>query len=324
MAELKGSFAIQDERYWHQLLLGSKEEYMRNIRKLLQRKTNSSLKPLDEVLQQINKIIVSTQPSDIPLLFNGISLDMFGELLLDVPSKYPNIKEFFPSMPPDDIQDSWNSTHGTILLPKTLAFIKTLAAGYIELTGKDLKRSVVLDYGCGWGRMIRLLYKYVPHNNIYGVDPWDKSINLCKQYRVKANLAICDYVPHELPFEKKFDLIFSFSVFTHLSEKTTKIVLSTLRRYINANGILVMTIRPKKFWSFHRNGEFKEDTYQMHEQKGFAFIPHRREPINGDITYGDTSISLGYIEENFPQWELVRLIMNRVDPYQTVLFLRPV
>jgi SAM-dependent methyltransferase len=124
--------------------------------------------------------------------------------------KFPNIKAFFPSMPPDDIQDKWTGNHGATLLATSLAFIKTLVTGYTELTGKELKRSMVLDYGCGWGRLIRLLYKYVPYENIYGVDPWDRSIDLCKEYGVKAKLAICDYVPDSLPFERQFDLILPF------------------------------------------------------------------------------------------------------------------
>ena len=296
---------------------------MRIIRNFFQNKTTLPVVSLDETLQQINQKIVSTRPSEIPSLFSEIPIETFGNLLLDVPAKYPNIKAFFPSMPPDDIQDKWNSRHGKVLLEASLAFIKTLIAGYAELTEKDMKNARVLDYGCGWGRLIRLLYKYVSYENIYGVDPWDTSIDLCKQYGVKANLAVSDYVPHKLPFEQKFDLVFAHSVFTHLSEKTTKIVLSTLRKYMGANGVFVITIRPKRFWSFHQQGKFKNDMYRMHEETGFAFHPHRRTPVNGDITYGDTSISLGYMEENFPQWELVRLIIDRNNPYQTVLFLRP-
>jgi hypothetical protein len=296
---------------------------MRTIREWLQRKPTLSSRSTDEKLQQLDKIIVSTRPNEIPLLLKEIPMDLFGNLLLDVPSQYPNLKAFFPSMPPDEIQDQWTGNHGIALLGQSLAFAKTLIAGYQELTGKDLKTSTVLDYGCGWGRLIRLLYKHVPYDNIYGVDPWDKSIDLCKQYGIKANLAICDYVPESLPFEQQFDLIFAFSVFTHLSEKTAKTVLSTLRKYIRDDGLLVITVRPKTYWQLYKQGEFKDKMYEIHDKEGFAFIPHNRKPIEGDITYGDASISLGYIEKNFPRWEVARVITNRVDPYQTLLFLRP-
>ena len=129
---------------------------MRVIREFLQKKIPLPVGSLDEKLKQINQRILVTEPGKIPSLFSEIPIDTFGNLLLEVPARYPNIKAFLPSMPPDDIQDSWNGRHGTALLPASLAFIKTLVTSYTELTGKDLKNSMVLDYGCGWGRLIRL------------------------------------------------------------------------------------------------------------------------------------------------------------------------
>jgi 2-polyprenyl-3-methyl-5-hydroxy-6-metoxy-1,4-benzoquinol methylase len=281
-------------------------------------------KKVEKTLHYIDKKISDVQLSEIPTLFENVSLDIFGRLLLTVPEKYPNMMAFFPAMPPNAVQQSWTGTHGPALLMQSLAFIDTLIEGYIEIIGKPLKNSTILDYGCGWGRLIRLLYKYTPVNNIYGVDPWEKSIDLCKQYGVKANLAVSDYVPKALPFEIKFDLIFAFSVFTHLSEKTAKVVLSTLRHYISEDGLLVITIRPKEYWAFHKQGKLKDGMFRMHDENGFAFTPHYREPIDGDVTYGDASISLKYIEENYSQWDLVKTITNQGDLYQKILFLRPV
>lgn len=57
-----------------------------------------------------------------------------------------------------------------------------------------------------------------------------QSIEQCEQHNVKANLALSQWVPRSLPFERQFDLIYAFSVFTHLSEKTVHVVLSTLRK----------------------------------------------------------------------------------------------
>ena len=58
-----------------------------------------------------------------------------------------------------------------------------------------------------------------------------------------------------------------------------------------------------------------------HANRGFAFLPHIRDPIQGDITYGDTSMSLEYFRNKFPALKLRTLEHTLDDPYQIVLFL---
>lgn len=285
---------------------------------------NAMLFMFENELMQIDKNIISSDKIDIPRLFRRIPLDVFGKLLLNVPEKYPNIRAFFPTMASEEVQDKWTGAHGDSLLKVSLEFIKTLCFGYANLTGKNIEKAKILDYGCGWGRLIRLLYKLTPIDNIYGVDPWDRSIQLCREHGVKGNLAISEYVPRSLPFEESFDLIFAFSVFTHLSNKTTQVVLETLRKYISNDGLLVITIRPKEYWHIHRNGAHAAEMITVHDEIGFAFKPHNRPPVDGDITYGDTSMTLDYFENNFPNWKIETVECNDVDRYQVILFLRPV
>jgi SAM-dependent methyltransferase len=282
-------------------------------------------------LSQIDEKISSAQPGDIPRLFRDIPIDIFGLLLLDIPSKYPNIKSFFPTMASEEVQKSWTGDSGKALLSLSLAFMATMLSGYEKMTDKALQDSLILDYGCGWGRLIRLLYKYVSFENIYAVDPWDKSIEICRENGVKGHLALSEYVPSSLPFDQRFDLIYAFSVFTHLSEKTTRIVPKTLRKYIADNGTLVITIRPKEFWYIlpkefwdtHKGGKEAAEMIKLHNDQGFAFIPQNRPPIDGDITFGNTSMTLNYLERNIPDWKITSTHCNPADPYQIIVFLKP-
>jgi 2-polyprenyl-3-methyl-5-hydroxy-6-metoxy-1,4-benzoquinol methylase len=276
-------------------------------------------------LQRINRVMGTESSPNLPDIFSRVPLDDFGSLLFDIPSQYPNIKSFFPSMVSEQAQKGWTGSHGEALLTLSLAFSKTMISGYSGITGNRIGDAKVLDFGCGWGRLIRFLYKYVPIDNIYGVDPWEESLKLCREHRVKGNLALSDWVPTSLPFEAKFDLIFAYSVFTHLSEKTAQVVLSTLRKYISENGVLLITIRPKEFWTFLMKGKQSQELINLHNEKGFAFIPQQhRAPVNGDITFGETSMSLAYIENNFPQWKIEAVECNLVNKYQVLVFLRPV
>lgn len=277
----------------------------------------------DDKLRDIDHKMATILPREIPNLFDEIPLDIFGQLLLDVPAEYQNMKAYFPSMSSEASQRHWTGDCGVSLLNQSVMFIKSLVHGYARITGKSLENEIILDYGCGWGRLIRLLYKYVYYENIFAVDPWDQSIDECRKHGIKANLAISEWVPKILPFKKRFDLIFSFSVFTHLSEKTTRIILDTLRNYISDDGVLVITIRPKEYWQVHNDREIISEMIKLHDEKGFAFSPLDLPPIDGDITYGDTSISLKYLYDNFPQWELAFIEYSNIDPYQVILFLKP-
>jgi SAM-dependent methyltransferase len=277
----------------------------------------------DEEYGVIDRRIATVPSYEVPRLFRNIPLDAFGYLLLDVPPEFPNLKAFFPSMTPDAVQDTWTGNHGITLLQQSAAFVRTLISGYEAITGHAMEDATVLDYGCGWGRLIRLLYKYVAHEQIYAVDPWGTSIELCREHGVKAHLALSEYVPRSLPFARRFDLIYAFSVFTHLSEKTAHVVLSTLRDHIADTGVLVLTIRPKEYWHVPSPGAVAAAMIETHEKAGFAFIPHNLLPIDGEITYGDTSISLSYFDAHFPQWKLARVDYNLIDENQVILFFQP-
>jgi SAM-dependent methyltransferase/uncharacterized damage-inducible protein DinB len=291
---------------------------------MLRFRNEGIMKQVDRsVLRTIDARLPSTSPAEIPRLLSPLSVQAWGELLLAVAPEYPHLKAFFPSMPSDDVQDSWTGSHGMVLLGQSIAFVNTLVEGYVALTGRGLEEARVLDFGCGWGRLIRLLYKYINYENIYAVDPWDQSIALCREHGIKANLALSDYVPTYLPFEVKFEAIYAFSVFTHLSEKTTHATLKTLRRYIAEDGVLVLTLRPPEYWNFHMNGVYEETMLSQLAQTGFAYTPHNRPPVDGDITFGETSISLDYLAANFRQWTLASHLINSIDPYQVVVFLRP-
>lgn len=274
-------------------------------------------------LVKANLAIDHIKAEEVPGLFSNIPLGIFGELLLEIPDNYDRLKAYFPSMASQEVQNNWTGSHGKVLLRQSEIFARMLVSGYAATTGRKIADATILDYGCGWGRLIRLLYKYSSIENIYGVDPWGESIRICRENKVGCHLAISDYVPDTLPFDHQFDLIFAFSVFTHLSEKTTAKVLNTLRNYISPSGMLAITIRPKEYWEIHQKGKLAAEMTKMHEQSGFAFTPHHRDPIDGDITYGDSSISLEYLADNFPRWNLVSAEWDKIDPYQVVLFFLP-
>jgi hypothetical protein len=61
----------------------------------------------------------------------------------------------------------------------------------------------------------------------------------------------------------------------------------------------------------------------LHNQTGFAFKSHNRPPVDGDITYGDTSMTLDYLERSVPALRVVKVERTLQDPMQIIVFLQP-
>ena len=63
---------------------------------------------------------------------------------------------------------------------------------------------------------------------------------------------------------------------------------------------------------------------RAHRERGFAYTPHNRPPIDGDITYGDTSMTVDFIRERWLGWEVTGVDYNLQDPFQLLVYLRPI
>jgi hypothetical protein len=137
---------------------------------------------------------------------------------------------------------------------------------------------------------------------------------------------VSDYLPSRLPVTCQFRLIIAFSVFTHLSERATRTCLATLRAAIQPTGVLVLTIRPPEYWSYAFSKEPGTASARLleHESTGFAFQPHQRTPVDGDVTYGDTSMTLAWLAANAEGWRICDTpVTPKQDPLQTYVILRP-
>lgn len=258
-------------------------------------------------------------------LLRQLPLYRFGELLLDIPEFYPALRAWLPSMASDEVQRNWTGSSGPALLQQSVDFVPAVERGCQQYLGHGIGGRV-LDYGCGWGRLLRLLLWHVDPQQLYGVDAWDTSLELCRQHRCLGHLARCEEVPQQLPFSDNFDLVYAFSIFTHLSARTADAVLRTLHGRVASNGLLVITIRPPGYWDVHEGwyeGYTRELLLERHHRDGFAFMPHHRDPINGDIPYGDTSMTVEYIEQQWPQWRVLGTDHNPSDPWQVLVFLQP-
>jgi hypothetical protein len=273
-------------------------------------------------LQSIDEELGRNPQADITKLFANVSLDVFALLLFDRPSAYPNLCRYFPQMPSEERQKEWVGNAGLPLALESSAFVRSLVEKRAKHVQTPLPECNVLDYGFGWGRVLRVLQKFVPEQRLYGFDPWASIVDEARALGVRGTLEVVPEYPTELP-GPKFNLIYAFSIFTHLSERCHLAVLNAFHGSLADDGIAIITVRPSNYWQYKKHARAAELTAR-HEQTGFAFDPHPKltPAPDGEVPYGDATISAKYVAERWQQFELLEVDVNALQPEQILLVLR--
>jgi len=280
-----------------------------------------------EALQTAERVAPDGTIDEALEKLRSLSLADFGEILIRMPDpSFPALSRVLPKMADEAIQISWTGNSGIGLLQQSLYFVRAIEAGWARITDTGLQGKRILDFGCGYGRIIRLMYYFTSPACIWGLDPWSRSIEICQADRMLGHFAVSDYLPTSLPVDgATFDLMYALSVFTHLSERAMLQALATLRRHVARRGVLAITVRPKEYWdAVPSTDAYPIDNDRMrrlHEVVGFAFTPHQREPVDGDITYGDTSVSLDWIGQHVTGWQIAGC--QAYHPLQVIVYLTP-
>jgi SAM-dependent methyltransferase len=255
-----------------------------------------------------------------------LSLLDFGQFFLTLPNPhFPHLSSLLPRMAADDVQRAWTGADGIHLLSGTVDFVRMMKENFESICHRPLDGAHILDYGCGYGRIARLLYRFVDPENYLGVDPWNVSLDLCRQDGLLGTFAQSDYLPDTLPVgPARFDLAFAFSVFTHTSLNATLTGLRAIRRHIKPNGLLVITIRPIEFWNIAERitNEDRQALVAQHRADGFAFVSDGAIRTGDEATFGDTTIALDWFAAHVPEWRVER-VDRGLDGWQIVVMLSP-
>ncbi len=112
----------------------------------------------------------------------------------------------------------------------------------LDKQGKSLDQfQAVLDQGCGCGRVLRHL-DTLPPGRLHGCDVNSLAIRWCQNNLLHAT---CDANGLEPPLpypNRKFDLVYSWSIFTHFPEPLQSVWMQELRRVLVPGGYLVMSL----------------------------------------------------------------------------------
>jgi hypothetical protein len=148
-----------------------------------------------------------------------------------------------PGFPSDHLQVSFTGLSGRQNLEQAFSFYK-----YAHKAAKldEVHNPHILDFGAGWGRIARFWLRDTLPENITASDTMDMAISLLRE--LKAPYDIVNNPPFPpADYKHKYDLVYAFSVFSHLSEKYTIAWIEYLLEQLEPNGRLVLTTRGNDF-----------------------------------------------------------------------------
>lgn len=182
-------------------------------------------------------------------LFENVSDEFYFWLLTEGDAHISNqaLLSLLPTMPDEQTQINWTGRSGYETLHQAfLAF--SLFKKIINKHYKDIRScDRILDFGCGWGRIIRFFMKDIGPEGLLGIDCYEDAIAICRESNLRCAFESIDVMPPTLFPENFFDAIYLYSVFSHLSEEAHMAWLLEFRRILKPGGVVIATTRPRHF-----------------------------------------------------------------------------
>jgi 2-polyprenyl-3-methyl-5-hydroxy-6-metoxy-1,4-benzoquinol methylase len=170
----------------------------------------------------------------------------------------------------------------------------------------------ILDFGCGYGRLTRHFFELFPSSKIYGCDVQNTLIEGCKENFPKGNFLTCENSPPLNFPDKTFDCIFSFSIYTHLSEPNHIAWLKDMARMLKDKGVMIHSTHGyeclKRLQLFNPENLKKYNipcdlNSFINKQNNYHYVVSNQNTPE----YGFTIISKDYITENWEKYSGLKL-----------------
>jgi SAM-dependent methyltransferase len=180
--------------------------------------------------------------------------------------------------------------------------------------GRSLRQfSSILDFGCDHGRLTQYLFSLAPHARVFGCDILGDAVAECRRRFPQGRFVKNDPEPPLSFDDAQFDLIFSYSVFTHLTEANHASWLKEFGRTLRPGGVMLHTTHSYEF--VRRAATFSPEWLEVCNVPGdvdaFVRSPHRYHyVVDNPATpeYGQTIISKEYVMTRWPHYSGLTLI----------------
>jgi SAM-dependent methyltransferase len=196
---------------------------------------------------------------------------------------------------------------------------------------------VAIDFGCGWGRLTRFFTRHFESENLIGLDTLQEMVDDCTTANEWATFRRVDLAPPTDMASASCDLIYAYSVFSHLSESAHDLWIAEFARLLRPGGLLVVTTRGRDFIvecatirdkgradiaTSGASSAFYETEQWLGRYDAGEFCYHGVGGGEGlpSETYGEACVPRAYVEAHWPaDLNLVAFIDDRSRCAQNVI-----
>jgi ubiquinone/menaquinone biosynthesis C-methylase UbiE len=230
-----------------------------------------------------------------------------------------------PKFPASEIQIQTTGQAGRATLEEGFAFYEDTCLAYERHTGRALGHNdKVLDFGTGWGRILRFFVREVGSANCYGTDVNPDLVELCRTLFESDNFAVNSAFPPTSFPDNTFSLIVGYSVFSHLSEAACRAWMKEFYRLLKPGGLAALTTRGR--WFFDYCESLKDQSPKENYARGLAelfvdfkaakerydagYIVHKTSPrVSGGAALGPEFYGETFIPEAWAQTAFLPLML---------------
>jgi 2-polyprenyl-3-methyl-5-hydroxy-6-metoxy-1,4-benzoquinol methylase len=203
------------------------------------------------------------------------------------------------SLPPVELQERVGGSHNFSVIS---AGLTSLIITQMQKYKPDFLSSRILDWGCGCGRVISQLLKFVPPDRLYGCDIDTEAIRWNHQNLRGPTFTRIDPYPPTKYASHFFDSIYGISVMTHLSEETQLLWLRELKRISAPGAVLALSVIGRNL----RQTNMPVSLADGFKTRGFAsWIPaysQMLDEFSHPEYYQESYHSLEYIENTWGKY----------------------
>jgi 2-polyprenyl-3-methyl-5-hydroxy-6-metoxy-1,4-benzoquinol methylase len=196
-----------------------------------------------------------------------------------------------PGFPSDEIQRNSVGSVGQHNLMEAFNFYSEIKRYAIELGQPITENTSTLDFGCGWGRIIRFFLKDTPAENIYGIDVDQAMIDICSSTIRHGNYIKVNALPPAEIGDEKFHIIYAYSVFSHLAESVHIEWVEEFSRILKPGGVLFATTQSRSFIELCQSLRGKTHEFAWYNALANSFVDTEASLAdydNGKFLYSPT------------------------------------